>query len=84
MRLKIHKLYHIEWIDTVADSKWRNLATIKDMAEKHHILSVGWFIYENKNYYVFCSTYGEDFNDEYSNALFIPKGMIRKIKMLKD
>lgn len=79
--LKQGVCYWVEWIDAYSGpNSWITDDDIESMTDGDYtVWTLGWFIKENKNYYVFCSTTSKD-SSRKSAVWAIPKGMIVKVK----
>ena len=80
MKLKKHKIYLVEWIDSESNDDWRDFSYfekyIKDVAR---IRTVGYFLVEDDNYIIVVQNW-DDIN--YSNSMKIPKTQIINVKKL--
>jgi len=85
MILKKHNKYEIHWIDTYTYSGWYNEEGIDEKTDNHADISIGFFVKETKNFIILCmglNTSNSDFSP-YNTIKWIPKGFIKKIKLLK-
>jgi len=84
-KLKRGHIYLVEWIDTYGYAGWFSDEEIDEKIQKLADKTVGFFIKEEEDFLVFCMNMCED-NDfvPYGAPKWIPKGVIRDIKELKE
>ena len=81
--LKKNYAYEIYWHDTYSYNGWYNLSEIIKLSNPKMTETIGYFIYENKNYIVLCTSieHEKDFKP-YRDPIWIPKGFIVYIKKI--
>lgn len=79
MSKKTFKLYRVNWVDAASNSGWVHISDIK--TPKDYLVStVGWLIYEDKNYYVLAQNLTSSGN--VSDRMQIPKKWVTKVSKL--
>ena len=73
------KIVYIEWVDSTRLDGWNNKETIKKNGLSF-IKSIGYLIKKNNKKVTICHSNG---SDEMLGILHIPKGCIKKIKIIK-
>lgn len=74
------KLYYIEWTDSSYNSGWKFNDDKSCDVSPSIVKSVGWMIYDKKDYIVLAQSIDEETNAE---RLSIPKSLISKKRIIR-
>ena len=87
LKIKLGKKYEIYWLDTFSYNGWYDEKGLREKAKgaKDLIKTIGYFAGEMYGYYCFVSQMisNSDNFDNLGHPNWIPKGCIKKIKILK-
>lgn len=78
---KSYSLYRIDWVDAASNSSWtplENYAKPNDF----NVHTVGWLIYEDKNYYVLAQNMSSAGNC--ADRMQIPKKWVKRVRKLTN